>query len=86
MAVCKGCGAKIMWVQMRNGKMMPVNPAPLYYEDRRDTATVIVTEDGRISSGHTEAVAVIGSKIRGWESHFSTCPMAYRYKRKDKSC
>ena len=84
MAICKGCGATIQWIRLTNGRMMPVNPTPVYYEDRRDNAAVIITEDGRVSCGHTEAVAVLGSKVRGYISHFATCPMADRLRNKDK--
>lgn len=83
MAICKGCGATIQWVRLTNGRMMPVNPTPVYYEDRRDSDAVIITEDGRVSCGHTEAVAVVGSKVRGWVSHFATCPAADKYRRRE---
>lgn len=81
MAICKGCGQVIRFIKLSNGRIMPVNPSPVYYEDKRDGAAVIITEDGRVSSGHTEAVAVIGSKVKGYVSHFSTCPCADRYRR-----
>lgn len=85
MATCKGCGQTIKWIRLNNGKAMPVNPEPVYYEDRREGAAVIITEDGRVSSGHTEAVAVVGSKVRGYVSHFATCPMADRFRREARS-
>ena len=82
MAYCKSCGREIRFIRMTTGKMMPVDAAPVYYEDKRNGATVIVTEDGRLSSGHTEAVAVIGSRVRGYISHFATCPAAILYRRR----
>lgn len=82
MARCKSCGREIAWIRLTTGKLMPVDVAPVYYEDRRDGAAVIVTEDGRVSCGHTEAVAVIGSKVRGYMSHFATCPAADKYRRR----
>ena len=84
MAICKGCGATITFVRLCNGRMMPVNPTPVYYEDPRDGAAVIVTEDGRVSSGRQEGVAVVGSRVRGYISHFATCPAADRYRRHGK--
>lgn len=82
MAVCKSCGRQIKWIKMSTGKMMPVDAEPVYYEDRREGAAVIVTEDGRVSSGHTEAVAVVGSRVRGYMSHFATCPAAGQHRRR----
>jgi hypothetical protein len=65
---------------METGRMMPVDPSPVMYEDRYGTET-IVTEDGRVTKGSDPHVAVIGSKVRGWRSHFATCPYANGFRR-----
>ena len=84
MSVCRGCGQQIRWIRMTGGRMMPVDPVPIYYEDKRDGAEVIVTEDGRISAGRTEAVAVVGSRVKGYRSHFASCPAAGQFRRRDR--
>ena len=71
---CKACGAEIRFVKMQSGKTMPVNIRGTYYEDPNGSA-VIVTEDGRVSKGR-DAVIFAPGKIKGWISHFATCPAA----------
>lgn len=77
---CRGCGADIRFVTLKaNGKKIPVNPGVLYYEDPRGD-NVIITADGRVSHG---CLAAVESKtaVRGWVSHFATCPVADRFRR-----
>lgn len=42
MAICKGCGAEIVWIKTPNGKNMPCNAEK----------TIIVTPEGQTVTGH----------------------------------
>ena len=76
MAKCKGCGAAIIWLKTKSGKPIPCNPKPVYVEDSGGDK-IIVTTDGRVSNGRQEYVKSDNPAIiRGYVSHFATCPMA----------
>jgi hypothetical protein len=56
---CKLCGAPLVWIVTPAGKRMPCDAARV----------TIVTEDGRVVSGHV--------------SHFATCPRADEARRRN---
>ena len=82
MAKCKGCGAPIEFIRLNSGKQIPVNPKPVYVEDKA-AKEIIVTADGRISNGRQEPDPPVQA-IRGYISHFSTCPMAGAFRKRRK--
>lgn len=76
MAKCRGCNAEIKFIKTKSGKAIPVNPSPVYIEDKNGDK-IIVTTDGRISNGRQEIVTSQNQFLtRGYISHFATCPFA----------
>lgn len=77
-SVCRGCGAKIRWIRMKSGKMMPVDPEPIPYKTELPSPKkqTLVTEDGRVVSGFLD----LESEKVGYVSHFATCPSAGRFR------
>lgn len=83
MAKCKGCGAPIRFIGLKNGKPIPCNPSPVYIEDR-NAKDVIITTDGRISNGRQEVVKSTNPMlVKGYVSHFATCPMAGAFRKRE---
>ena len=81
MAKCKGCGAEIKFIKLKSGKAIPVNPTPVFIEDKNGTE-IIVTTDGRVSNGRQEIVTNQNQFLtRGYISHFATCPFANTFRR-----
>ena len=73
MAVCKGCGARILWGLADGGRTR----VPL------DLSAPVYTTVGRLNIGD-ETVGV--ARLRGtYVSHFSTCPKATEMKSKKRS-
>lgn len=86
MATCKACGAEIVWIRLKSGKLHPCDAEDVFYKvgagpDR------IVTPDGEIVAGtivpelktHDEGIIK-----RGYSSHFATCPFADEFRRPRK--
>jgi len=67
MAICKSCGAEIIWVKTVNGKSMPVNIKK----------TVIMCESFDMPAPKEK----IWLPISGHESHFSSCPNAAEHRK-----
>lgn len=53
MALCRGCGARIDWIKMKTGKLMPVNPeAVMVIEAEGLTGKeAFVTDEGDLIRG-----------------------------------
>lgn len=82
MAKCKGCGAELKFIKLKSGKAIPVNPTPVFIEDKNGSE-IIVTTDGRISNGRQEIVTSQNQFLtRGYISHFATCPFADQLRRR----
>jgi hypothetical protein len=82
MSKCRGCGAEISWVRTRGGKMIPVNPRPVYIVDGtgRD---IVVTQDGSVANGIISPDGKVPpGKRAGWITHFATCPLAREFRRR----
>lgn len=81
MARCKACGAEIEWIKLKSGKSHPCDAEMVFYkaDGGRDR---IVTPDGRIIAG-TIVTQITGnaSLLRGYSSHFATCPFADEFRR-----
>jgi len=67
MAICKGCGAEILWAKSENGKNMPFNAAPLK----------VWTLD--TSDGHGNRLA---KRVSSYLPHWATCPGAASFRKK----
>lgn len=78
MAICKGCGAKIIWI----GKM-PCDPAPVTYWAVEKGRGRIVKRDGTVVSCEFEGEPAKASGT-GYVSHYATCPQGPAFRRKER--
>ena len=77
---CSKCGARILWVRMKSGKKMPVNPN--FVNFRRDGGKDrIVLANGEVTSG-TIITGPGEAQGLGYISHFATCEYAQTFRRK----
>lgn len=82
MAKCRGCGAPILFITLKSGKVIPCNPFPVFIEDK-GAKDVIITTDGRVSNGRQEYVKSDNMPhVKGYISHFATCPMADAFRKR----
>ena len=84
MATCKACGAEIVWVKLKSGKMHPCDAEEVFYKHDGGPDR-IVTRDGLVVSGTivTDITDNI-TLLRGYSSHFATCPFADEFRRPRK--
>lgn len=81
-SICRGCGARIVFIKMVSGKYMPCDLAPVYYKRNPDGPDKIVLEcggqgvviPGRITKDISEASGA------GYRPHWATCPKAENFK------
>lgn len=84
MAKCKWCGAEIIWVRTRKGKLMPVNSDPIKISPARDGKQTYISEAGDLFRGDEacEDMSIFFyGYVKGYEVHFGTCP---NYKKRSK--
>ena len=77
MSLCRSCGSKIHWIELKSGKMHPCDLELIASSDAVD-GDRFVTEEGEI-------VVVRDSmkqEFSGYVSHFSTCPDAENWRSK----
>lgn len=78
MSKCKSCGAHIIWIQTREGKMMPCDPKPIHYKANHYGGSLsLVTPDGKVERGD---ICIESEKV-GYTSHFATCPDASQHRK-----
>lgn len=82
MANCKGCGAKIIWIQTANGKSIPCNPIKVVYWAQKGGKERIVTPNGKVIAcafgGDEKDITGLG-----YVPHWSTCPKAKDFRRRN---
>ncbi|TXH53451.1 MAG: hypothetical protein E6Q97_13240 [Desulfurellales bacterium] len=80
MSRCRSCDAEIVWIKTKTGKNMPCDPDELHH-DEMDQGDVFVTLDG-----HTQKVDKAKSypNLKGYISHFATCPDAELWRNKQQ--
>lgn len=77
---CRKCGARILFMRMKSGKSMPVNPQ--FVNFRKDGGKDrIVLANGEVTSG-TIVADPIEADGYGYVSHFATCEYAQTFRRK----
>lgn len=77
---CSKRGARILWVRMKSGKKMPVNPN--FVNFRRDGGKDrIVLANGEVTSG-TIITDPGEAQGFGYVSHFATCEYTQTFRRK----
>ena len=81
MAICKACGAELIWIKFPGGKAMPCNAQPIPFKpNSKSGALKLMLPDGRVTRGDFYP----GSTTFGYESHFATCPAAARFRKRSK--
>lgn len=78
-AICRGCGAPIIWIKTTAGKAMPCDPSPVYYKPVPGGKDKIVTLQGEVVS--CEIVAGADATDAGYRPHWATCPQAGSFKK-----
>ena len=79
---CSKCGARILWVQMKSGKKMPVNPRFVNYRDNGGKDRIVLA-NGEVVAG-TITTDPRDADGFGYMSHFATCEYEQRFRRKKK--
>lgn len=86
---CRSCGERIMFIRMKSGKSMPVNPTFVNFKNNPGGKDRIVLPSGDVivlPSGDVIAcdanVSVEDADGYGYVSHFATCPMAGKHRRR----
>jgi len=79
---CKGCGASIVWIKTPSGKSMPCNAEPVIYRERAGAPGKIVTPNGQVLSCDLD-IPINQATGLGYVSHFSTCPQAEKFRRRE---
>lgn len=77
MSICKGCHADIEWVRTKAGKMMPVDPEPVFVAS--GGKQTFVTDEGDIITG---TVSVEKTDEVAFVPHWVTCPAADSFRRR----
>lgn len=81
MAMCRGCGARIDWIKMKTGKMMPVDPEAVMVIEG-EGREVFVTDEGETISGRRALPEEEDMGLRvGFVPHWSTCRRAGDFRR-----
>lgn len=80
MSFCRGCNREILWIHMRSGKAMPVDPEPAFVmEGQQPGKRTFITDEGETIVG-TETPVDTGTI--GFVPHWATCPESNRFKRR----
>lgn len=77
---CKGCGAQIIWIETLAGKMMPCDAYLIQYRVVPGGSLKVINEAGAVISAEVEQ-SVNKMDGVGYASHFSTCPMASKFRK-----
>ena len=83
---CRGCGEEIHFVKSHKGKMIPVNgdePETFCLQENvpGEPQIVVVLENGYTIRGRSVPSRESGTVVRGWISHFATCPRAEDFRK-----
>lgn len=92
MSQCRGCGREIIWLRMKSGKHMPVDPEPVFVaeggkdafitdEGERITGTASETDTGTVgfgaALGHVPGGGAVQKARITWRTgHWKTCGRA----------
>ena len=79
MSLCRSCGAQIKWIRTQSNVPMPVNPEVYTFRVDSKGSEVFVTQQGGVLRGDKSNEP---GAIRGWISHFATCPYANEHRRR----
>lgn len=79
---CRGCGATIRWIRTTAGKAMPCDRDPVFYKVKIGSSKKVVTPYGDVIS-----CEIVENKKeadgQGYNPHWSTCPNARDFRKKE---
>lgn len=80
MGQCRSCGQRILFIRMKSGKSMPVNPTFVNFRKNPRGKDRIVLPSGDVIAcdGNVNADEADGF---GYISHFATCPNARNHRK-----
>lgn len=78
---CRSCGQRILFIQMKSGKSMPVNEAFVNYKLEPGGKERIVTPVGDVVAC-VSGVDASEADGYGYVSHFATCPHAKKHRKR----
>lgn len=81
-AVCKGCGASIVWIGTSGGKSMPCEAVPVYYKMNAKGKEKIITPNGVVITCDIVHDPDIATGI-GYIPHWSNCPKSDTFRKKN---
>lgn len=79
MAICKGCGASIIWIRSARGKPIPCEPDPVPYWVRPGASKRVVTPNGEVRACEFDGEPndAYGT---GYFPHWANCPAAGKFR------
>lgn len=77
MSQCSGCGREIIWLRMKSGKHMPVDPEPVFVTEGGKDA--FITDEGERIMG-TASETDMGTV--GFVPHWATCQAAGQFRKR----
>lgn len=77
---CRSCGTRIIFIRMKSGKSMPVNPTFVNYKNNPGGKDRIVLPSGDVIACDANVSAEEADGY-GYISHFATCPNAGKHRR-----
>lgn len=80
-AQCRSCGKRIMFIRMKSGKNMPVDPTFVNYKNNPRGKDRIVLPSGDVIACDAN-VSADDADGYGYVSHFATCPMAGKHRKR----
>lgn len=80
MAVCRSCGAEILFIKLRSGRTMPLDAKPIPYRKEAGGKERLVTAGGEVVACTTK-IRDGEADGRGYRSHFATCPSAQEWRK-----
>lgn len=80
MAVCRSCGADILFIRLKSGKYNPVDNAKRTFKEGAGKE-IFITTKGEVLTGEPMSFED-GANREGYISHFATCPFANQYRKK----
>lgn len=83
MTRCKACGAEILWIKTKSGKMMPCNPEPIPI--RRDANG---KEKMMLTSGEVVSCELVHDELFtgefGFKPHWASCKAAGNFRKRQE--
>ena len=82
MSKCKACGAEIQWIKSsKTGKMIPCNVQEIEFILDFGKGELFITPEGNCCCGHSDVESRRGQIMKGYTSHFATCPEANKFRK-----